>query len=114
MENKNMTKDPLEQSLGTIAPKLIQLTMDVLFADVWERNGLSKRDRSLATVAALVAMNRPDQLQFHLRFAIANGLSQEELVELITHLAFYAGWPSALTAMTVAKGVFPVQDGPQA
>ena len=107
-----MSKEPtpLEQSLGSFAPKLVQLTQEVVFADVWERDGLSKRDRSLATVAALVAMNRPDQLRFHLRFAIENGLTQEELVELITHLAFYAGWPCAMTAVNIAKEVFSVQD----
>ena len=111
-----MTEEPvpLEQSLRTIAPKLIQLTEEVLYADVWERGGLSKRDRSLVSVAALVALNRLEQVKYHLRLAVANGVSQEELVELITHLAFYAGWPCALTAMTVAKGVFAVEDDPQA
>lgn len=104
---------PLEKSLGPIAPKLVQLTQDVLFGEVWERPGLSKRDRSLITVAALVAMNRPDQLRFHLNFAASNGLAQEELVELITHLAFYAGWPNAMTAITVAKDVFSSQDVPK-
>jgi len=92
--------------LGDFAPKLVQLTQDVLFADVWERKELSKRDRSLITVAALVALNRPDQLRFHLGRAVENGVRAEELIEAITHLAFYSGWPNAMTAMTIAKELF--------
>lgn len=92
--------------LGDFAPKLVQLTEDVLFADVWERKELSKRDRSLITVAALVALNRPDQLRFHLGRAVENGVRREELIEAITHLAFYSGWPTAMTAMTIAKELF--------
>lgn len=95
-----------QKNFGDIAPKLAQLTDDVLFSDVWERPGLSKRDRSLATVSALIAMNRPDQLRPHLVRARENGVTEEELVETITHLAFYAGWPSAVTAISVAKEVF--------
>jgi 4-carboxymuconolactone decarboxylase len=91
------------KALGDFAPKLVQLTEDVLFGDVWKRQELSKRDRSLITVAALVALNRPDQLRFHLGRAVENGVRPEELVEAITHLAFYAGWPSAMTAMNLAK-----------
>jgi 4-carboxymuconolactone decarboxylase len=91
---------------GDFAPKLVQLTDDVLFGDVWERKGLSKRDRSLITVAALVALNRPDQLRFHLGRAVENGVKQDELIETVTHLAFYSGWPNAMSAMTVAKEVF--------
>lgn len=95
------------QSLyGDINPKFAKLTDDVLYADVWTRPGLSPRDRSLATVSALIAMNRPDQLRGHLQRARNNGLTEEELVEVITHLAFYAGWPSAVTASVVAKDVF--------
>ena len=89
-----------------LAPKLADLTDNVLFGDVWERPGLSKRDRSLATVAALIAMNRPDQLRGHLARARDNGVTQDELIEAITHLAFYAGWPSAVTAIGVANEVF--------
>jgi 4-carboxymuconolactone decarboxylase len=95
-----------QQLFGDIAPKLAELTDGVLFGDVWARPGLSPRDRSLATVSALIAMNRPDQLRSHLALARQNGLTQDELVETITHLAFYAGWPSAVTAATVAKDVF--------
>jgi len=92
--------------LGGFAPKLVELTDQVLFGDMWERKELSKRDRSLITVAALVALNRPDQLRFHLGRAIENGMKEQELIEAITHLAFYAGWPSAMTAITLAKELF--------
>ena len=92
--------------LGDFAPKLVQLTDDVLFADVWERKEMTKRDRSLITVAALVALNRPDQLRFHLSRAVENGVRTEELIEAITHLAFYSGWPNAMIAMTIAKELF--------
>src|SRR5215467_14426518 len=92
--------------LGGFAPKLVQLTDDVLFADVWERRELSKRDRSLITVAALVALNRPDQLRFHLGRAVENGVPAEELIEAITHLAFYSGWPNAMSAVLLAKEIF--------
>ncbi len=78
----------------------------MLYGDVWERPELSKRDRSLVTVAALIAMNRPDQLRSHLARARENGVTEQELVEVITHLAFYAGWPSAVTAVGVAREVF--------
>ena len=100
---------PAQQLIGDFAPKLAQLTDDVLFADVWERPGLSKRDRSLVTVAALVSLYRPEQLRPHLRRAVDNGLTQDELVEAITHLAFYAGWPSAMSAMTLAREMFEDQ-----
>lgn len=95
-----------QQLMGDIAPKLAQLTDDVLYADVWERPQLSKRDRSLITVSALVAMDRPDQLRSHLRLARQNGLTEEQLVEAITQLAFYSGWPTAVTAISIAKEVF--------
>jgi 4-carboxymuconolactone decarboxylase len=96
----------VQKMLGDFAPKLVDLTDRVLFGDVWERLELSKRDRSLATVAALIALNRPDQLRFHLKKAVENGVAQEELIELITHLAFYAGWPNAMSAVMIAKEIF--------
>jgi len=89
-----------------VFPKLGQLTDEVLFGDVWERKQLSKRDRSLATVAALVALYRPDQLRGHLWRALDNGVSRDELCELITHLAFYTGWANAGGAALIAKQVF--------
>jgi len=94
-----------QQLFGEIAPKFAELTDQVLYADVWERPGLSKRDRSLVTVSALIALNRPDQLRSHLALASKNGLTREELVETITHLAFYSGWPSSVSAATLAKDV---------
>jgi 4-carboxymuconolactone decarboxylase len=93
------------RTIGDIAPKLAEITDDVLFDDVWNRGGLAARDRSLITVAALVAGGDADQLRFHLGRARENGLSETELIEAITHLAFYAGWPRAMTAITVAKQV---------
>jgi 4-carboxymuconolactone decarboxylase len=96
---------PIER-LRPIVPKLIDLTENVLFGDVWERPGLSKRDRSLITVAALVALYRPEQLRAHLGRALQNGVTKDELSELMTHLAFYSGWPTAITAAAVAKEVF--------
>jgi 4-carboxymuconolactone decarboxylase len=95
----------VQQLIGDFAPALADLTDRVLFGEVWERKELSKRDRSLITVAALVAMNRPDQLRFHLNYAVQNGVKKEELLEAITHLAFYAGWPSAMSAIMVAKEI---------
>lgn len=94
-----------QQLFGDIAPKFAELTDSVLYADVWERQGLSKRDRSLITVSALIAMNRPDQLRSHLALARQNGLTTEELAEAITHLAFYAGWPNSVSAASIAKEV---------
>ena len=90
---------------GDLAPKFAELTDRVLFEDVWERPELSKRDRSLITVAALVALNRPDQLRYHLGRALENGVEKRELIEALTHLAFYAGWPCAVTALAIAKEV---------
>ena len=106
-----MSKEPsaAQKMLGDFAPKLVELTDNVLFGDVWERPELSKRDRSLATVSALVALNRPDQLRFHLANAVKNGVTKVELIEVITHLAFYAGWPNAMSAIMVAKEV--LRDG---
>lgn len=95
-----------QQLYGDIAPKMAEVTDEVLYGDIWERPELSKRDRSLATVSALVAMNRPDQLRSHLAIAKRNGVTEEELIETITHLAFYSGWPNAVSAIAVAKDVF--------
>jgi 4-carboxymuconolactone decarboxylase len=96
-------KTPAKQLLGDTAPDLVRLTDDVLFGDVWANPGLSPRDRSLVTVAALVSLYRTEQLGSHLQRALDNGLSKDELVQAITHLAFYAGWPNAMTAMGQLK-----------
>lgn len=98
-----------QQLMGDFAPKLAELTDSVLFADIWERPGLSKRDRSLATVSALIALNRPEQLRSHLALAVQNGMTRDELAEVMTHLAFYAGWPSAVSAVSIAKEVLPAK-----
>jgi 4-carboxymuconolactone decarboxylase len=95
-----------QQLIGDFSPKLVELTDDVLFGDIWERAALSRRDRSLVTVAALIANGNTEQLSGHLNRARENGLSEAELVEVITHLAFYAGWPRAISAVRVAKDVF--------
>ena len=97
---------PAREVVRQVAPKLIELTEKVVYGDVWERPGLSKRDRSLITVAALAAMYRTDQLAGHLERALANGVTREEIGEVITHLAFYAGWPAAMTAGRIAKTLF--------
>jgi 4-carboxymuconolactone decarboxylase len=89
-----------------IAPALGEYTDDVLFGDVWKRPGLSPRDRSLITVAALVAGYRTNELPFHLKRALENGVSKDELIEVITHLAFYSGWPTASSAVSIARRVF--------
>ncbi len=95
-----------QQLMGATAPKLAELTDNVLYGDIWERPGLSKRDRSLVTISALIALNRPDQLRSHIKLGLQNGLTRDEIVETITHMAFYSGWPSAVSAVAVAKEVF--------
>ena len=92
--------------MGATAPKLAELKDSILYADIWERPELSKRDRSLVTVAGMIALNRPDQLRSHLNLARQNGVTEQELVEAITHMAFYSGWPSAVAAVAIAKEVF--------
>lgn len=107
-----MSKEPTaaEKVIGNFAPKLVELTDGLLFGDIWERQKLSKRDRSLITVAALIALNRPEQLRFHLEKALENGVKREELIEVITHLAFYSGWPNSMNAIMVAKELFSEKD----
>jgi 4-carboxymuconolactone decarboxylase len=94
------------KAFGHIAPALAEYTDKVLFGEVWERPGLSPRDRSLITVASLIALYRTNELSFHLKRALENGVSRNELIELITHLAFYSGWPTANTALPIAERVF--------
>ena len=100
------TPAPRKSPFGDIAPALGDYTDNVLFGDVWKRPQLSPRDRSLVTVSSLVAQYRVNELPFHLKFALQNGLTCEELIEAITHLAFYAGWPTASTAIGIARRVF--------
>jgi 4-carboxymuconolactone decarboxylase len=95
-----------------LVPALVEYTDKVIYGDLWERPGLSKRDRSLITVAALIATYRPEQLESHLARAIANGVTREEISEVITHLAFYAGWPSAMSAAQLAYTVLVENEEP--
>jgi 4-carboxymuconolactone decarboxylase len=103
-ENKPLS--PARQMFGDIAPKLAELSDDMLFGDIWERPQLSKRDRSLITCTALVALGWTDQMTSHFPRALRNGVTKEELIEMMTHMAFYSGWPSAVTAVARAREVF--------
>ncbi|MCB2075381.1 MAG: carboxymuconolactone decarboxylase family protein [Novosphingobium sp.] len=93
-------------AFGHIAPKFAEITDTVLFDDVWASPGLSPRDRSMITVTTLIALCRQNELPFHMQKALDNGVTRDEIVEMITHLAFYAGWPAANTAILVADQVF--------
>ena len=106
-----MNKEPslLKQTYGDFSPKLVEITDEVLFGDVWERPELSKRDRSLVTVTALIVGGNTEQLPFHLNRAKENGVTEAEINETITHLAFYSGWPKAMSALAVAKNTFQPQ-----
>jgi 4-carboxymuconolactone decarboxylase len=105
-EQRPQQPSAAQQSLGDFAPGLVHFTDDVLFGEVWKRPQLSPRDRSLVTVAALIAGGNAEQLTFHLQYAKDNGVTQDELIEAITHTAFYAGWPKAFSAIGVTKHVF--------
>jgi 4-carboxymuconolactone decarboxylase len=110
--NDNKPPSALRKSIGELSPKLVDLTENVLFGDVWERPQLSKRDRSLITCAALIATGKTEQMDFHFPNAIKNGVTQEELIEVITHLAFYVGWPSAMSAVNRMKALLANKDTP--
>ena len=103
-----MTDEPTNarRSFGDIAPHLAEITDKVLFGDVWENASLSPRDRSLVTIACLVSLYRINELPFHLKRALENGMTREEIIAAITHLAFYAGWPPAMTALQIARRAF--------
>lgn len=96
----------LKEMIGDIAPKLLEITDEVILGDIWKRDELSPRDRSLITISSLITMKNTDQLRVHLDMGKENGLSEAELIEVITHLAFYVGWPKALAAIKVAKDLF--------
>ncbi|GBQ80340.1 putative gamma-carboxymuconolactone decarboxylase subunit [Acetobacter malorum DSM 14337] len=100
------TPSAARKAFGDIAPALAEYSDKVLFGDVWERPKLSPRDRSLVTVSSLISLYRTNELGFHIRKALENGVTREEIIEVITHLAFYSGWPTASTALTIARGVF--------
>ena len=105
---RSMTQKPnfAPAPFGDIAPALAKYTDEVLFGDVWRRPGLSPRDRSVITLSSLVSLYRTNELPFHIRKALEHGVTRDEIIELITHLAFYSGWPTAATALTVARNVF--------
>ncbi|HZU25157.1 MAG TPA: carboxymuconolactone decarboxylase family protein [Bryobacteraceae bacterium] len=105
-EAENRRAAAVEEQFGNVAPGLVQYTTEVLFRDLWLRPDLAPRDRSLVTVAALIANGQAAQISYHLNRAMDNGLTQTEAAEVITHLAFYAGWPNAFSALPVAKEVF--------
>ena len=98
-------------SFGDIAPHLAEITDKVLFGDVWVNDKLSPRDRSLVTITSLISLYRINEMPFHLKRALENGVTKDEIVETITHLAFYAGWPSAMSALQVARSVFAETSG---
>lgn len=103
MSKDKQAASAAQQLYGEFAPKFAELTDNVLFGDVWERSQLSKRDRSLITCTALVALGKVEQMNSHFPRAISNGVTQEELIELITHMAFYSGWPTAVNAILKAR-----------
>ena len=103
--SEQSSQTPAQRAIGDFLPKMVALTDDILFGDIWARSGLSPRDRSLVTVSALIAGDNSEQLGSHLARAKENGVTIDELKEVITHLAFYAGWPRAMTAIRVAKEV---------
>jgi len=102
--------DQKPHPFADIAPALADITQKVLFGDVWKRPGLSPRDRSLITIASLISLYRSNELPFHLDLALKNGVTREEISEVITHLAFYAGWPPASTAVAIARKCFEEAD----
>lgn len=102
---ENTSETPMQRMMGDFAPKFAELTDDVLFGDVWARPELSPRDRSLVTISSLVSAGNIEQLEAHIPMGIANGLTEDEVKEAIIHVAFYAGWPRAVSALTLAKRV---------
>jgi 4-carboxymuconolactone decarboxylase len=105
----NSSEPKAMDDLKAVAPEFAKLTQDLLFGDIWQRPELSRRDKSLITVTCLVALNRIEQVEFHLKKAFENGLTKEELVAAITHIAFYAGWPTAASGFHHLKKVIEQQ-----
>jgi 4-carboxymuconolactone decarboxylase len=96
----------VQQNFGQVSPGVVQYTTDLLFKNLWLRPDLIPRDRSLVTVSALIASGQVAQIPYHLNRAMDNGLTKEQASEVLTHIAFYAGWPNVFSALPVAKGVF--------
>lgn len=99
-------RTPMQRMMGDFAPEFVRLTDEVLFGQVWSRAELSPRDRSLVTITSLVSAGNMEQLHAHIPMGLANGLTEEEIIEAITHVAFYAGWPRAVSALTIAQQLF--------
>lgn len=91
--------------ISTLAPEFVKLTKEMLFGDIWKRPELSQRDKSLITITTLATLNRTEQIDYHLGFGLDNGLTEQEIVATLTHVAFYAGWPSAMSGLTHFKKV---------
>jgi 4-carboxymuconolactone decarboxylase len=100
-----VTPSPAREAVRGTVPKMIELSEQVIYGDIWERPNMSKRDRSLFVIAALVATYRPEQLKGHIGRGLDNGLTKDEIAEVITHLAFYSGWPASMTAARILKEV---------
>lgn len=96
----------VSKNFGQVSPGLVQNTTDLLFRDLWLRPALAPRDRSLVTVSALIASGQVAQITYHLNRAMDNGMTQSQASEVVTHIAFYAGWPNAFSALPVVKEVF--------
>jgi 4-carboxymuconolactone decarboxylase len=101
-----ITPSPARDAVRGTVPKMIEVAEQVIYGDIWERPGLTKRDRSLIVIATLISTYRPEQLRGHLARALDNGVTKDEIAEVITHLAFYAGWPASMTAANIAREVF--------
>jgi 4-carboxymuconolactone decarboxylase len=97
---------PAREAVRGTVPKMIELSETLIYGDIWERPELSKRDRSLIVIASLISQYRPEQLRGHLARALDNGVTKDEIAEVITHLAFYSGWPGSMTAASIAREVF--------
>lgn len=105
-EAEAQREESVQNNYGNVSPGVVETTREILFLDLWLRPDLEPRDRSLVTVAALIAAGQPEQMTFHLNRAMTNGLTQKEAGAMLSHLAFYAGWPRVFSAMPVARDVF--------
>jgi 4-carboxymuconolactone decarboxylase len=103
-ENKEVTG--ARAAFGDLAPKLAELTDDLLIGEIWQRPALSQRDRSLITISVLTALSQPDALLAHLHRALDNGVTKDEILEMILHVTFYSGWPTGMSATGFARKVF--------
>jgi 4-carboxymuconolactone decarboxylase len=112
LKDEAMANEPTNarKSFGDIAPHLAEITDKVLFGEVWADAALSPRDRSLVTITSLISLYRTNEMPFHFKRALDNGVTREEIVGAMTHLAFYAGWPAAMTALQIARKVFEEVD----